>query len=330
MTPRPGVLIGVDVGSTTMSGGLVTPGGTVLSAVQTATHRDGPGTALDTLLGVIAELVSRASEQRVAIEGIGIGLPGIVDSEAGVLRKGINRVPEVSEIPLADRIQVKTGIATFLDNDVNALALGEWTFGLGRGAASLVVLAIGTGMGGAVILDGRLMRGRSGYGGEFGHVSVKFDGRLCVCGARGCVAAYVAGCAISDEACRRTLSGVLSALLARARGNPASITAEMVFEAAAAGDALAREIVDEACQALAAGLAVIVNGLNPEVIVVTGGVMGSLLPLQRDILRRTAEYAFAEALACTRIHLGVGDKSQTMRGGAALVLYERARRVTHR
>ena len=198
MTSR-SVLIGVDVGGTTMSGGLVTPGGDVLSTVQTQTHRDGPGTALEDLLRIVDGLMARSVERGLSIGGIGIGLPGIVDAEAGMMKKGIERVTELTELPLAQHIQAKTGLPVFVDNDVNALALGEWRYGHGRGASSLVVLALGTGLGGAIILDGRLQRGRSGFGGELGHVPVNFDGRQCVCGGRGCLGAYAAGYGIAEE-----------------------------------------------------------------------------------------------------------------------------------
>ena len=326
MTLPGGVLIGVDVGGTSMSGGLVTVDGAVLSVVQTPTHRDGPGTAADALLGVIAELVRRAGARRIPVEGVGIGLPGVVDADAGVMKKGVHLLPELTGIPLAERVHAETGVPAFVDNDVNALALAELAWGHGRGARSLALLAVGTGVGGALILDSHLVRGQSGYGGEFGHVPIAFDGRLCVCGARGCLCMYVSGQELAVEGQRRARDEPDSMLLPRAGGDPSTITTRMVFDAAAAGDALAGSIVGEACRALAAGLALIVNGLNPEVIVVTGGVAGSLAPLQGEILRRAGEYAFAEALATTRIHFVAGDKSQTVRGGAALVLYERARR----
>jgi glucokinase len=328
MTPAPGVLVGVDVGNTTMSGGLVAPDGAVLSVVETSTHRDGPGTALDTLLGTIGELVSRAEARGVQVEGIGVGLPGIVDVDVGTLGTGIGQLPELAELPLVERIRAKTGIDAFVDNDVNALALGEWRYGLARGAASLVVLALGTGLGGAVILDGRLVRGQSGYAGEFGHVPVKFDGRPCICGSRGCLGAYAAGYGIAMEY-RRQVQGHRRPVK-QSLHPPSEANAEEVFAASAAGDARARAVIDEACRALGAALAVIVNGLNPEVIVVTGGVVTSLAPLQREILQHTGEHAFADPLAATRIHLVPGLKSQTLRGGAALVLYERARRAAGR
>ena len=196
--PQP-VLIGVDVGSTHMSGGLVTPDGEVLSVTETRTHRDGPGTALDTILGVVSDLLAQASDQGCPVEGIGIGLPGIVDIEGGTMRKGFHLVPELVGAPLVELVGARSGVPVFIDNDVNALGLGEWTWGVGRGAGSMVMLALGTGVGGAVILDGHLVRGKSGYGGELGHVSVKFDGRPCVCGIRGCLSAYAAGVGMAAE-----------------------------------------------------------------------------------------------------------------------------------
>ena len=327
MTLRGGVLIGVDVGGTTMSAGLVTLDGEVLSVIQTPTHGDGPGTAPETLFRIVGELISRADQEGVPVEAIGIGLPGVVDTEIGMLKMGVHLVQDLTGIPLAERVHARTGIPAFVDNDVNALALAESTWGHGRGARSLALLAVGTGVGGAIILDGHLVRGRSGYGGEFGHVPIAFDGKPCVCGSRGCLAMYVCGQEIALEARRRVQDEPGSTLLARAGHDPSKITSRMVFEAATAGDALARAIVGEVTHALAAGLAGIVNGLNPDVIVVTGGVAGSLVPLQEEILRHTGEYAFADALADTRIHFVAGDKDQTVRGGAALVLYERATRA---
>jgi glucokinase len=313
-------IIGVDVGSTTMSGGLVTADGEVLAVVQIPTLRDGRGSALDTLVGVVDGFLADAAARGLTLFGIGVGLPGLVDAVKGVMRPSDNYVPEFHDVPLADRLAAQTGLPAFVDNDVNALALAEWTFGLGRGATSLVLLAIGTGIGGGIILNSELVRGPSGYAGEFGHMTVNFRGPLCaVCGSRGCIAAYLDGSHIAAQA--RALMGH------RAGGrDPGAVTAAMVFEAAAAGDRLATRIVDEACEALAAGLGAIVNTLNPQVLVVTGGVAKSLAPLEKDIVMRTAGYALGPALEQTRIAIVASDKRKTVRGGAALVLYELARR----
>jgi glucokinase len=233
---------------------------------------------------------------------------------------------DLHQVPLVERIAARTGLPTYLDNDVNALALGEWTFGAGRGAGSCVVIAIGTAVGAGIILDGRLVRGAGGYAGELGHVSIDFNGPACICGGRGCLSAYLGGEFLAAEA-RRRVAREASRLLALAGGDASAITAEMVFAAAAQGDPLARGMVDRACRALGAGLGLVINGLNPEVIVVTGGVVKSLLALRDEIARRTAEYALTEILAGTAIHLVPGEKRQTVRGGAALVLHEQARGV---
>jgi glucokinase len=318
------VLIGVDVGGSTVSGGLVTPGGEILSVVRTPTRGDGSGTAVDILLRAVADLVSRARSGGHPIEGIGVGLPGPVDVEKGMMRALSSFAPEFIDVPIAERIRAETGLPAFVDNDVNALALAEWTFGRGRGASSLFLLAIGSGVGGGVVLDDRLLRGKHGFAGEIGHVPINYTGPACSCGGRGCLAMFLGGHFIAWEARDCAVREPGSRLLGLAGGDSERITSELVFQAAAAGDGLAQRMVERACLALGAGLGLVVNLFNPEVIVVTGGVVGSLVSLEKDILRRADEYAFADALANTRIHLVPSDKERTVLGGAALVLYETA------
>lgn len=324
--------IGVDVGGTSISGGLVRRDGQVLETVETPTHVSGPGSALETLLAVIHDVHSRATARGWRVDGIGVGVPGPVDVDKGMIATPApeNHVPEFHGVPIAEQIQALTDLATFVDNDVNALALGERAFGLGRGAGSLAVLAIGTEVGGAFVAGDVLVRGAHGFAGEFGHMPVNFDGPRCRCGGRGCLGAYLGGRHLAIEAGRRVASGAASTLADRAAGDLGAITSAMVFAAAAAGDHLARVLVDEACEALAATLATLVNGFDPDVIVVTGGVAESLVPLRADLLRRTAAYAFAQPLAGTRIQIVPSDKRDTVRGGAALFAYERARRAGSR
>ena len=326
MTSLAPVLLGVDVGSTTTAAGLVTRDGHVLRAVETKTHRDGPGTAFDLLLALIGDLLADARERGARVEGIGIGLPGIVDVDGGTMRKGIHRVPELTGMPLVDRLQARGGVPVFIDNDVNALGLGEWTWGPARGAASMAMLALGTGVGGALVLNGHLVRGVSGYGGELGHVSVNIAGRRCLCGIRGCLAVYAAGFGMAAEYRRRT-RGRRRRPARGAELRRCVVRCEAVFRAADAGDRDAEEIIEDACRAVGAGIGAIANGLNPEAIVLTGGLWKSLRRRERRILDYAAEYGFAPALADAAIHFVPGDKNQTVRGGAALVVYEEARRA---
>jgi glucokinase len=307
------VTIGVDVGGTTVAAGLVTADGQVLEHVQAPTHARGPGSALETIVEVLDRLRDRARGRGVAVSGVGVGIPGTVDAERGVVGVDVNYVPELAGAPLAERLGARVDAPVFVDNDVNALVLAEWAWGAGRGARSLVMLALGTGVGGGIVLDGRLQRGAAGSAGELGHVPIAFDGPPCICGGRGCLKAFVSGTDIARRAEERL-------------GRP--VGAAEVFQLAATGEAAAAAIVDEVCRALGAGLAVIVNGLNPERVVLAGSVAKSLRPLEARIRASLADYAFAAAIAATRLEILSLDKDATVRGGAALVRYETDRRRT--
>ena len=301
----------MDVGGTTTAAGLVAGDGRVLAAVQGPTHAGGPGGALATLVELIERIRAEAPPRGLEAAAIGIGVPGTVDAETGTIGAEAHYVPELAHVPLAATVSGRLRLPAFVDNDVNALALGELMFGAGRGAASLVLLALGTGVGGGIILEGRLVRGRGGYGGELGHVPIDFDGRPCICGGRGCLKTYVSGTDIALEGSRR---------LGR------EVTAPGVFLLAAAGEATAGAIVTEVIAALGAGLAVIVNGLNPERLLLAGCVAESLRPLEPRIRAACARHAFAGACATTAMEIISLNKGSAVRGGAALAHYEIHRR----
>jgi glucokinase len=322
------VIIGVDVGGSSIAGGLVTPDGDVLTHARRRTRGGDGGDPIERLLSVVAEVDAEARRQGLTVQGVGVGLPGIVDVDRGAMVGDQNFVPEFNGVPVADQIRQQTGLTTWVDNDVNALALGElrWGAGHGRDVSSLVLIAIGTGVGGALLVDGALVRGHDGYAGEFGHLSVMMNGPICFCGGRGCMCAFVGGTAIEQSAQLRLRTRPDSKLLTLAGGEVTAVTTAVVFEAAAGGDGLARAIVDEACEALAATLGSLLNALNPELVVITGGVVQSLAPLRDEILQRTTKYALARVLDDSRVHLTPSDKSSSMRGAAALFLYESGRR----
>jgi glucokinase len=315
--------IGVDVGATTISGGLVTPEGNILHSLEIPTREVGSGTVMGRLLEVIDDLVTSARARGISVDGIGIGIAGAVDPTRGtMLPFGGNALPELAHVPLGEEIRRVTALPVFVDNDANALALAEWMFGVGQGAHSLVLFAIGTHVGGGVIIADALVRGCLGYAGEFHAVPIDFQGPSEPTGLRGSLGQYVGGQAMAAEARQQVEAGAGAELLELAGGDAWRITSALVFQAAASGEPVARALVDRACDALAAGLGFIVNGLNPEVIVVTGGVARSLVALQEDLRRRAGAYALPPALASTRICVVPGDKRQTARGGAALVRYE--------
>jgi glucokinase len=304
-------LIGVDVGATTMSAGIVACDGEVLSAHSEPSRHASPPNPVERLFALVTRLVDEARARAIRLDGIGVGLPGLVDVEKGMMIDTANPMAEFAQVPLAGALHDATGLPVYVDNDVNVLALGEAAFGEGRGANSLVVLALGTGPGGAVVVGDRLVRGHTGCAGEFGHIPIQVDAGPCACGGRGCLNLFVGGEAIAARA--------------RATMNAPDVTTEMVFRAAAAGQPEARRIVDDTCAALGLGVASIVNSLNPEVVVITGGVATSLVALEAEVRERIARHALPRALAGTRIHIVPGDKRRTLIGGAALVLYESSR-----
>ena len=316
--------IGVDVGASTISAGLVDPDGTVIVAAQAPTGE--PAGVAETVVSLLDGVLADARERDTRVTGIGVGLPGLVDVEKGSMRYWDGGwMVELSGMPLASLLRERTGHPIFVDNDVNALTLAEWRWGHGRNASSIVTIAIGTGLGGGIVVDGTLIRGHRYAAGEIGHLAVSLDGPRCVCGGIGCLSTYVAGRMITDRARERLAAHPDSAVLARAGGDPDRIGAEILFAAAAAGDSLAHLVVDQACEALAVGLGVVVNLLDPEVVVVTGGVVNSLAPLKADILARMSRRALPFVLEGTTVHFAPADKRHTVRGGAALVLYELGR-----
>jgi glucokinase len=318
-------VLAVDVGGTTTAAGVVTETGEVLHERQRATYGKGPGTVRETLDELIESL--RRDARDVPVVAIGVGVPAIVDTATGIIGDEAHNVPELAGVALARGLAERFALPVFVDNDVNALALGEWRFGAGRGVGSLVVLALGTGFGSGIVLDGRLVRGAHGFGAELGHVPVKFDGAPCWCGGRGCLALYASGRGIAETAGARAAGAGGAALLAAAGGDPSRIDAPLVFRLAADGEPVAAAVIDDACRALGAILGVVVNGLNPDVIVVTGGVAAAFAALEKRVLAAAADYAFARALATTKIVITPGDKRLSMRGAAALALYELERRA---
>jgi len=323
---REDAVLGIDVGGSTIAAGLVTIGGDVVASVQRSTHASGEGNALEALMAAIARLRREAEARAIRLRGVGVGLPALVDVGRGMIVSQKHLFPELTGVPIADHIQRETGLVAYVDNDVNALALGEALYGEGRGVRSLVLLAIGTGVGGAAVIDDTLVRGRSGYAGEFGHVTVQLNGPACFVGIRGCACRLVCGHAIADSGRAQAAHAPDSKLMRLAGGDAMAVTTQLVFQAADAGDAAAGRIVDESCEALAACLGSVLNGFNPDLVIVTGGVVTSLLPLCEDILRRLTHYTLPEVLADSTVRFLTSDKSSSMRGAAALFLYESARR----
>jgi len=321
-----GFVLGVDLGGTTLAGGVVDPAGNVWSSRAVPMDRLGRGDGvLKNLLDFCGRLEEEARAQGHAVQGIGIGVPGVVEVGTGTVGEDIQNVPEFRGLALGGILHEYTGLPVVVDNDVNALTVGEWTFGQGRGFRHLAMIAVGTGVGGGLILNGTLVRGAAGYGGEIGHVTVEQDGRDCFCGSRGCIKAYASGPDITDRARSGLRENHTSILLELAGDDPDRIDAPLVFAAAARDDPVAVSVVAKAAQALGAGIGNLINLCNPEIVILGGGVMEAGEILLEPVRRWARFYAFEAAYARTRIVRSTLSKESGVRGAAALFLYERGR-----
>ena len=232
--------IGVDIGGTKIAGGAVD----VTGAVQVRARMDSPhrSTSPAVVEDAIATVVERLLEQvgRDSVAAVGVGAAGFVSAD----RATVAFSPHLSwrQEPLAEALEQRVGLPTIVDNDANAAAWAEWKFGAGQGESHLVVVNLGTGIGGGVVVDGRLQRGRSGFAGEFGHMQVVPRGLLCECGNRGCWEQYASGNALVREARALIAAGSPMAddLRARAGGDGSELTGPLITEAARAGDRVAR------------------------------------------------------------------------------------------
>lgn len=310
--------IGGDLGGTNVKLALVDGAGQVREAVRFPTPARGRlEPVLEELDRRVTPLRDRAEAAGVPLAGIGFGVAGLTDGEVVVVApnmQGWDRVP--FRAMLADR----WGLPVVIENDANAAAWGEYWTGAGQGCHSVVVLTLGTGIGGGIVLEGKLWRGVTGMGAELGHLMVEPEGEACGCGCRGCLEAHASGLAIVRDARRGIAAGQAGAALAAFRARPETLTPRDVSEAATAGDPLAREVLARAGRYLGMALADLVNVLNPEVIVLAGGVAGAgellLGPARQELYHRT----YAILADHTRIALSKLGTEAGVVGAAGLAI----------
>ena len=318
------VVIAADIGGTTVSAGIVARDGAVLAQRQVRTYGRGRGAAvLENILGLLEGMRGEVPGPAATL-GAGIGVPGNVDVAKGRVGEDIQNIPELKDVELGPLVAARLRLPVVVDNDVNALALGELAFGAARGARNFILLCIGTGVGGSIVLNGQIVRGASGYGGEVGHMAVEPDGRPCFCGSRGCLKTYLSGPDLAAQAREALAVAPLARYRALAGDDVLAIRAEHVFQAAREGDAPAQVIVERAARILGIALGNLINALNPELILLGGGVMAAadlLLGPAREWARR---YAFASAFAAAKIELATLDKQSGIKGAAALFFAEQA------
>jgi glucokinase len=319
MTQR--YIVGIDLGGTNIAAAaLPTDGSAVLAFASRLTRADlgadaVTGRIAEAVEDVITEVSRDTGATRADFLGVGIGAPGPLDRERGIVIVAPNL--GWKNYGLRDRITAAVDLPATLDNDANCATVGEWWCGAARGARNVVGITIGTGIGGGLILNGDLYHGSSDVAGEIGHTTIDSTGRRCKCGNYGCLEAYASGPAIAERA-REALAGDEESILPRmVDGDLQRITARTVYDAALRGDETAREVVRDTARFLGTGLANLLNIVNPDVVVLAGGVTeaGDALfePLRAEVKRR----AFRPAVDACRIVPGMLGGSAGVVGAVA-------------
>lgn len=281
--------LGIDIGGTKVESSLVDASGTVLTSHRHPTRADhGAGRVIDDIVACVDECLSRASRRAAAV---GIGVAGQVDAENGVVRTAPNL--GWSDVPLQARLETALDLPVAVTNDVRAITWGVWQHGVGKGTDDLVVVFVGTGIGGGVVSDGRMITGHQGLAGELGHTMIMPYGRDCHCRNRGCWEAYAGGWALAERAqdAARTDPDAGAALINLAGGDIDDITGRDVHAACEQGDSLATRIVDSTAEYLGLGLVGVVNAFNPHQVVLGGGMIEGHPPYverAREIVRQRA------------------------------------------
>ena len=277
--------IGIDLGGTTVKAALCAPDGTLLHK-QSAPTPTGDATGLCAAMKQLAlGLCAAQGAAPEQITSIGIGVPGSFDKATCTLKFGTNL--GMNNVCFADAFRPDFGCTVQLDNDANCAALGEVTAGAAKGAKNMVMVTLGTGVGGGIIIGGKLYTGCNGIAGEVGHMVIRQGGERCGCSREGCLEAYASAASFVRFAERALVAGRGSLLQAHA----GHLNAKMICDAVDAGDALACELFDEYCVNLSCGLANFINIFQPEAIVLGGGLAGYgeklLAPLRRLTLPQT-------------------------------------------
>jgi len=322
MSVKERYIVGVDLGGTNIvAGAMPLDGSREIAMRTTLTLADGGAdSVVDRIAAMIEDVIAQTSAETGAARsdflGVGIGSPGPLDREKGI----VIVTPNLGwkNFPLRDEISTRVKLDATLDNDANCATLGEFWCGAAVGGRNVIGMTLGTGIGGGIILDGKLYHGSSDSAGEIGHTTIDSTGRRCKCGNYGCLEAYASGPAIAERG-REALRGdeTDSMLQTMVDGDLKRITAQTVYEAAKRGDALAREVVRETARLLGAGVSNLINIFNPDVVVLAGGVTqaGDELfePLRAEVRRR----AFKPAVEACRIVPGLLPLSAGVVGAIA-------------
>jgi len=296
--------IGVDLGGTNLRAAAIDSAGRMLGKVAGQTQLSaGPDAVVSDMVAAIVKLRSEFGEDRLA--GVGIGSPGIIRMETGMIMETPN-LPGFEGFPLRDRVNRALGAPVILENDANAAALGEKWVGAGKDVDDLILLTLGTGIGGGIIHRGEIMHGAVGMAGELGHIRVVPNGNPCACGNCGCLEKHASATAV--------------ATMARLMGLGSDLTAEDVSKLAEAGNPRAREVWRVAGQALGAALVSLINIFNPPLVLLSGGMLGAWDFFAPAMLEEVRQYCYVWRNSPARIEKALLGNEAGLYGAARLGL----------
>ncbi len=294
------LILGVDLGGTKILTAVTNSQGKMLSRDHSITPaQKGHEAVIQSILESAYRALEEADVAVSALTAIGVGAPGISNPETGILFTSPN-LPGCRDVPLRDIMQERLGKKTFLINDANAAALGEFYFGAARGARNFIYITISTGIGGGIVIDGKIYGGAIGAAGEVGHMTIDDDGPICNCGNRGCWETLASGTALAREARHRIKEGVRTSILEYAEGEVEKVTAQVIHKAAEQGDSLAKELIARTGYYVGVGLANLINIFNPELIVIGGGLSDIGDMLLEPAFKTAGERAYKEAFQAVR------------------------------
>jgi glucokinase len=322
---RDGLILGVDLGGSKTLAAVVGPQGRVVSSHESAT----PATkGREAVVQCIVDSARAALEQAgigiSEISAIGIGAAGMSNPEAGILFSSPH-LPGLREVLLGDIIQEKLGKKTFIINDAKAAALGELHYGAARDVRNFIYITISTGIGGGIVIDGKIYTGAIGIAGEVGHMTIDDNGPVCNCGNRGCWETLASGTALSRQAKLRISKRVKTSILEYAAGNIENVTPQVIHRAAEGGDKLAKELIAQTGYYVGVGLASLINIFNPELIVIGGGLSNIGDMLLEPAFKTTEKRAYKEAFQAVRFALAELGGNSGVIGAATFALQEMKR-----
>lgn len=307
--------LAIDLGGTELRAAVVEATGRVAAFAATPTDaQSGPDAVIAQMEALVATVRAEAPEAEIV--GLGVGAPGPLDPDAGVVVDAPTLLGW-KNVPLATILSERLDVTVRLENDANAAALGEWRFGAGQGTQSMVFITVSTGVGGGVIVDGHLLHGRRGLAGEIGHMTVSERPVRCSCGAVGCWEAFASGTALAREATILVASGAAPELGRIAGAGP--VTGRHVAEAARQGDVPALKLLDDEARWLGVGLTNLLHLYSPERLILGGGV-GTLLPLMQETIERTIRERAMSAFRDVPVVATALGRNAGLVGAASLML----------